>query len=205
VGFIRTLKEIKWDLSGRRFLYKQALLTWIPSYIGLRLRYRFYKKYLKSLGEETDFHENVNIRNPHKLSIGSRCAMGLDMKIQAGGGMIVGNNVLFGPGVCVWTSNHVFTDPDKLVREQGLEYKEVIVGDDVWIGANAFIMPGAHLPRGCIVSAGAVVGGKKYKEYSILAGNPARVIGFRNAGKESPRAETGENSPGSATIDREKG
>ena len=54
-----------------------------------------------------------------------------------------------------------------------------MIEDDVFVASNAFILPGTTLSRGCIVSAGAVVNGKTYRPYSILGGNPARVIGYR--------------------------
>ena len=59
------------------------------------------------------------------------------------------------------------------------ELRLVQIDDGVWIAANAFISPGVHLPEGVIVSAGSVVGKKAYKPYSVIAGNPARIIGFR--------------------------
>jgi acetyltransferase-like isoleucine patch superfamily enzyme len=67
----------------------------------------------------------------------------------------------------------------------------VVIGRDVWIGANAFVMPGVQLGDGCVVAAGAVVGAKKYPPYKILAGNPARVIGTRQT--EQPEQETSVN------------
>jgi len=192
MGFIQSLKEIKWDLCGRWFLYKQAMIGWIPSLIGYRLRSRFYRKWLRSLGEGTIFMESVYIRNPRMLSIGKHCSVGVGVRIQAAGGLTLGDDVILGPGVNIWTSNHVFADPDRPIRSQGQELKEVVIGDDVWVGANTFIMPGARIPKGCIISAGSVLGAKRYKEFSILAGNPARVISFRTTvrpGAPSPQPE----------------
>lgn len=183
---IDELKRIKWDVTGSRFLYFQALYSMIPSYIGQKLRFRFYRKWLKSLGDESKFHDNVYIRNPQNFSMGRRCYIGFGARIQAGGGLTFGDCVLLGPGVSIWTSNHLFDDREVPITDQGQEFKAVTIEDDVWLGANSFIMPGAHLGRGCIVSAGAIVGGKRYKEFSILAGNPARVIGFRGHRKERP-------------------
>ncbi len=74
-------------------------------------------------------------------------------------GLTFGNAVLLGPGVSIWTSNHQFADPEVLIADQGQEFKPVIIEDDVWLGANSFIMPGTHLGRGCVVSAEAMVGG----------------------------------------------
>ncbi|MBK6898705.1 MAG: maltose O-acetyltransferase [bacterium] len=73
------------------------------------------------------------------------------------------------------------------MRDQGAEYREIVIGGDVWIGSNAFLMPGVELGDGCIVSAGSVVGAKKYPPYSILMGNPARVIGNRKKADPAPQ------------------
>lgn len=187
MGLIRRLKEIKWDLCSRRFLYIQAVLSWIPSRTGYDIRAWFYRRWLKSLGERTWLMEGLYIRNPKQLSIGNRCTIGVGVRLQAAGGLTIGDYVIVGPGASIWTSNHLFSDPDKPIRDQGQEYKEVIIGDDVWIGANVFVMPGAHIPKGCVISAGSIVAAKRYKEFSILAGNPARVIGYR--GKDRKPAE----------------
>jgi len=188
MGFVQTSKEIWWDIKGHRFFYWQGLYSLIPSLIGRKLRYRLYRKSFKSLGEGTHFHEGVYVRNPQKLSVGKHCHIGYQVRIQAGGGVSLADNVIVAPGVSIWSSNHIFADHEIPIKDQGHEFKEVIIGEDCWLGSNAFIMPGTEMGRGCIVSAGAVVGGKKYKDYSILAGNPARVIGFRNLRKEAADA-----------------
>jgi acetyltransferase-like isoleucine patch superfamily enzyme len=185
-GFWNFLRHAKWDFQNKKFHYKQAFYSWIPGDVGFILRYRLYKKYLKAVGEETIFYEGVYIRNPQNLSLGHHCAIGVDNAFQAAGHLIIGDYVIFGPGVKIWTSNHIYADPNVPILEQGSEFKEVSIGDDTWIAANAFIMPGAKIGKGCVISAGAVVGAKLYKDYSILAGNPARVIGFRN--QQTPTA-----------------
>jgi acetyltransferase-like isoleucine patch superfamily enzyme len=179
-SFFHTMRQFKWDLQGRHYIHKQAWLALIPSFVGYTIRYRFYKKYVKAVGPDTKFLERLYIRNPQKLTVGRHCSLGIDCNIQAAGGVTMGDYVILGPGVKIWSSNHIYADPNTPVYFQGSEFKEVIIEDDVWIGANAFIMPGTHLGKGCIVAAGAIVGGKRYKDFSILAGNPARVIGFRN-------------------------
>lgn len=64
------------------------------------------------------------------------------------------------------------------IREQGEEERPVVVGDDVWIGANVVILPGVEIKRGAVIAAGAVVT-KDVGELEIVGGVPARVIGRR--------------------------
>src|SRR5690606_27985315 len=118
-------------------------------------------------------------RSIENLEVGDNVNIGFDNFLQSIGGLTIGNDVSFAPGVKIWTTNHNIDDPDVPMRDQGQTNKPVVIGDDVFVASNAFVLPGAILPRGCVVSAGAVVSGKAYRPYSILAGNPARVIGYR--------------------------
>ena len=127
-----------------------------------------------------------------ELVVGDNVIIGYDNFIQALGGVTIGDNVLTAPGVKIWSVNHNFRDKDRLVTEQGQTSSPVTIGRDVWIAANAFISPGVTLPEGVIISSGAVVGVKDYKPYSIIAGNPARVIGFRDS-IGMPAASTGKH------------
>jgi acetyltransferase-like isoleucine patch superfamily enzyme len=183
-AFLRALTN-----SQGRFRLLWALFRFCPGDSGMIVRAKLLSRHLGAVGKNLGVLEGVFIRNPQNVRVGDNVAIGDHVFLQAGGGIDIGNDVLLGPGVKIWTQNHRFEDLNTPIRMQGYEYLKVVIGDDVWIGANAFIMPGAHLPKGCIVSAGAVVSGRAYKEYSILAGNPARVIGFRNV-RTSAQATT---------------
>lgn len=63
------------------------------------------------------------------------------------------------------------------------EDRDVIVDEDVWIGARSLLLRGVHLGRGCIVGAGSVVR-HSVPPYAIVAGNPAKIVGFRFTPKE---------------------
>src|SRR5207253_1636021 len=115
------------------------------------------------------------------------CWIGVDNVIQANGGVDIGDNVLLGPGVKIWSVNHVYSDPHRTIVDQGFDQKRVVIGSNVWIGANVFIMPGARISDGVVISAGSVVGSKLIEPYAVVAGNPARKIGTRLPGAESSR------------------
>ena len=61
---------------------------------------------------------------------------------------------------------------------QGWDHEEVVIEDDVWVGANAVIMPGVRIGKGAIISASTVVM-KSVPPYAIMAGNPGRLVGWR--------------------------
>lgn len=184
-----------------RFQFLNTLLGCIPGRLGAHLRVTWIPRYFKRAGEALQIFEGVQFRGMQNLSVGNRVHIGVGCFIQASGGVEIGDNVIMGPGVKIWSMNHVYADPDTPVHDQGYEKRPVRIGKDVWIGANAFIMPGADIGDGTIISANSVVGGKTILPYSILAGNPARKIGVRkkdegadvkpaspNAGNEEPAA-----------------
>jgi maltose O-acetyltransferase len=85
----------------------------------------------------------------------------------------VGNNVLFGPAVQVYTASHPMSAKERLT---GLEYgKPIAVGNDVWLGGGAIVCPGVSIGDGSVIGAGSVVVGN-IPPGVFAAGNPCRVI-----------------------------
>ncbi len=198
---LKALKLFYWDIqdSEARFHFLNAILGAIPGRIGPHLRQRWIARYFKHAGDDLRLFEGISFRGIQSLSVGNRVHIGVNCFIQASGGVEMGDDVILGPGVKIWSINHVFADPDTPIHDQGYEKKPVRIGNDVWIGANAFIMPGADIGDGAIISANAVVGGKVIAPYSILAGNPARKIGSRKKKTEekaeAAAAEAGDDEP----------
>jgi acetyltransferase-like isoleucine patch superfamily enzyme len=175
------LRRLRWDLldRGERFYYGYALIRQFPGTAGNYLRARYLPRFMKRAGTRLLVLPGVRFRSIEMLEVGDNVSIGYDNFLQAVGGLVLGDNVILAPGVKIWTTNHNIEDPDTPVGQQGHTHKPVVIGDDVFIASNAFILPGTILEKGCVVSAGAVVSGKAYRPYSILAGNPARVIGYR--------------------------
>jgi hypothetical protein len=87
----------------------------------------------------------------------------------------IGDRVLFGPNVQVYTAGHPV---EGWVRKgtAGPEFaKPITIGDDVWVGGGAIILPGVTIGDSCVVGAGAVVT-KDVAPCTVVAGNPARVV-----------------------------
>lgn len=91
--------------------------------------------------------------------------------IQAINGIEFGRNVLFAPGVKIISANHDFYN-----KNQSLQCNSIKIGNNVWIGANAVILPGVEIGDNCIVGAGSIVSKSFRDDNMIIAGNPARVI-----------------------------
>lgn len=175
-------KRLCWDLTDlhERKYYVYWLISQIPRSFGNRLRAKYLAKKFRSAGRNLQVCAGVRFRSMGNIDVGSNLDIGEDCYIQALGGVTIGDNVLIGPGVKIWSVNHIYKDKEKLIREQGLTKKSVVIGNDVWIAANAFILPGVKLPDGIVVAAGSVVVADHFQPYSILAGNPAKTINFRN-------------------------
>jgi acetyltransferase-like isoleucine patch superfamily enzyme len=175
------LKTLRWewrDEIGRLNLLN-AIWMRTPGNLGFAWRGQHLPRHFAAAGERIRIHEGVRFRGIHRLRCGDDVEIGVDNFLQASGGLVLGDRVMTGPGVQIWTVNHRFDDPDVPIAEQGYDYESVVIGDDCWLGAGVFVMPGVELPEGCIVAAHSVVARKKYRPWSILAGHPARVIGCR--------------------------
>lgn len=87
----------------------------------------------------------------------------------------MGRNILVGPNVVIRTANHNFNDKDRPINEQGHNYANIKVADNVWIGANSVILGGVTIGKGAVIAAGAVVN-KNVEPFTIVGGVPAKVL-----------------------------
>jgi acetyltransferase-like isoleucine patch superfamily enzyme len=146
------------------------------------------------------FGPGVRIDHPWGVRIGSRCQLEADVwlklvspvavvvvgdygfigrgaEIDASERVTVGSHVLIAPGVFITDHNHAI-DGTGRIDEQGCVAQPVTIGDDVWLGTRAIILPGVTIGDGAIVGAGAVVR-KNVPARAVVAGVPARVIRTR--------------------------
>lgn len=105
--------------------------------------------------------------------IGDHTRIGLHNTII--GPVDIGSHVNLAQGITVTALNHNFSDTNKRIDEQGVSTNPVTIEDDVWVGANAVILPGVTIGEHCVVAAGAVVT-KDVPPHSLVAGVPAKVI-----------------------------
>lgn len=164
-------------VSLLRVLYPSSL----SGRIGLGIRYCFGKRLFKSIGRNVSIHKNVYIFHPNKLELGDNVSIHPMSYIDDAGGISIGNDVSIAHGVTIMSSTHNFEDLSQPIKDQGLTLAEVIISDNVWIGAKAVILKGVRIGRGSIVGASAVVN-KDVPMNSIVAGIPAKVIKTRDCG-----------------------
>lgn len=105
--------------------------------------------------------------------IGNHTRIGLHNTII--GPVTIGSHVNLAQGITITALNHNFDDSEKRIDQQGVTTKEVVLEDDIWVGANAVILPGVTIGKHAVVAAGAIVT-KDVPPHSLVAGVPAKVI-----------------------------
>ena len=91
------------------------------------------------------------------------------------GPVTIGSHVNLAQGITITALNHNFSDGRQRIDQQGITTAQVTIGDDIWIGANAVVLPGVTIGAHSVVAAGAVVT-KDVPPHSLVAGVPAKII-----------------------------
>ena len=131
-----------------------------------------YRKF--SLGDYSVIESFACINNAvGDVMIGDHTRIGLHNTII--GPVLIGNHVNLAQGITVTALNHIFENSEKRIDEQGVSTSAVVIEDDIWIGANAVILPGVTIGHHSVVAAGAVVT-KDVPPHSLVAGVPAKIM-----------------------------
>lgn len=131
------------------------------------------KKLLKSVGERVHFEPTFRCEFGYNISIGNDFYANFDCVMLDGGGIEIGDHVLFGPKVGIYTSNHA---ADAWERQNGACYaKPVKIGNNVWIGAGVHITQGVTIGENTVIGAGSVIT-KDIPANVVAAGVPCKVI-----------------------------
>jgi acetyltransferase-like isoleucine patch superfamily enzyme len=127
-----------------------------------------------SLGQKSVIESYSCINNAvGDVVIGDHTRIGLHNTII--GPVTIGSHVNLAQGITVTALNHNFEAPERRIDEQGVSTQQVTIGDDIWIGANAVVLPGVTVGNHCVIAAGAVVT-KDVPPHSLVAGVPAKII-----------------------------
>ncbi len=119
---------------------------------------------------------HTKVKNSSNIFVGENTLINGGM-IYAGkeSKVVIGNNCLISYNVVIRTYSHNYIKRDELIINQGNFQKDILIGDDVWIGYGAQIFPGVRIGNGAVVAAGAIVT-KNVEDYSVVAGIPAKII-----------------------------
>ena len=127
-----------------------------------------------SLGDYSGIEEFTVIDNGvGSVTIGDHTLIGLRNTLI--GPVQIGNQIVVAQNVVMSGLNHYFQDTSTPIRQQGVSTAPIVIANDVWIGANVSILAGVTIGEHAVVGAGSVVT-KDVPPYTVVAGNPARVI-----------------------------
>ncbi|MEZ9368106.1 acyltransferase [Shewanella sp. 10N.286.51.B2] len=113
------------------------------------------------------------------IYIGSNVGIGEFAHIGGAGGVTIGDNTIAGAYLSIHPENHIFSDLQTLIRQQGVTRKGIKIGSNCWIGAKVTILDGSIVGNGCIIAAGAVVNGI-FPDDTVIGGVPSRILKYRS-------------------------
>jgi len=112
------------------------------------------------------------------IKIGHRTGIGARAFIAGQGGVTIGNDVITGPNIQIYSENHNFNDTSIIIKDQGVAKQPTIIGNNCWLGGGVTILAGVTIGNGCVIAAGSVVT-RSMPPNSVIAGTPAKVIKTR--------------------------
>ena len=160
-------------------LFSYLYNHWVGNFPSRRVREMYLRGWLGKFGAKSGVQMGCRFLNGRKVFLGERNVINFGCLFDGRKFFIrTGSNVSIGPEATILTLGH---DPRSATFED--LGGDVVIGDRVWIGYRAIILPGVSIGEGAVVGAGAVVT-KNVDSYTIVAGNPARKIGERLAAQE---------------------
>ena len=160
-------------LDPRAWLHGLKILSYYNT-MNVRERRRMTVGHAPHISPLATFANGRNITLGDRVRIGAHCALWAG---PGRGRIVLGDDCMLGPNVMITASNYRY-DEGQPVSDQAMREADVVLGRDVWLGASVILLPGVRLGDGCVVAAGAVVRGA-FPDMSILAGNPAQMVGTR--------------------------
>ncbi len=170
-GLIRLFQEKLWN--GRRLKlhgYKYCFCS------GAHLYTNRNDNSFLDLGTKTWISQNCSFSaSGGNITIGFNNFFNTNVKIIAKSGITIGDNNLFGPNVVIVDHDHRFDDRTKLICKQGFTSAPIVIGSDIWIGANSLICQGVTICDHVVVAGNSVVT-KPITEPGVYGGVPAKKI-----------------------------
>lgn len=126
------------------------------------------------IGSDCLIEDGATVNNAvGDVFIGDRNLIGISSVLI--GPVKMGNDILIAQNVVLSGLNHTFENPNIPIKDQGVTTHCITIEDGVWIGANAVIIPGVTIGQNSVVAGGAVVT-KDVPPFTVVAGNPAKIV-----------------------------
>lgn len=176
-GRTLSLSEAIPKILNRFYNYWLDFLLMLLRFVGHipfhSVRNFFYRASGMSIGRGSTIHMWANFFEPGNIKIGEDTKIGDHVFLDGRAPLIIGNHVDIASSVMIYNSEHDLDSPEFAAREEKVE-----IGDYVFIGPRAIILPGVTIGKGAVVAAAAVVT-KDVPEFAIVGGVPAKRIGER--------------------------
>ena len=173
LSFGQALPKISNRIYNYWLDFELMLLRWVGNIPLHGVRKFIYRLSGVKIGSGSTIHMWANFFQPSNISIGSDTTVGDHVFLDGRAPITIGNHVDIASSVFIYNSEHDINKHDFSAREEPVE-----IGDYVFIGPRAIILPGVKIGKGAIVGAGAVVT-KDIPDFAISGGVPAKVIGER--------------------------
>ncbi len=167
-GILRLMRE--YALCGGRLK-----LSGIKYYLGKNAQLWVQAGGSCHLGKKTWLSDNSYFSANGSIRLGYNNFFNANCRVIAMDRIDIGDNNLFGPNVVIVDHDHNFSDPDRLICEQGFTSKPIRIGSDIWVGANVTICAGVSICDRVVIGANSVVT-RSITEPGVYAGLPAKPI-----------------------------
>ncbi len=137
------------------------------------VREALLRKLLRCIGSSVHFEPNFRCEFGFNISIGNNFLANFDCIMLDGNLITIGDNVLLGPRVGLYTANHALDPQERLMG--GCYAHPIVIEDNVWVGAGVHIMGGVTVGRNSVIGAGSVVL-KAVPPNSTVVGVPGHVV-----------------------------
>ncbi|MFW2502049.1 acyltransferase [Clostridium diolis] len=174
------------------------IVKYIISYIRILILKILYMNRLEIKGGKFffDIFTDIILYKNSRLSIGKNLYISNNCSIECKGGNItigngvycnkfckfvsykkikIGNDCIFGPNVYIYDHNHKYNQKSILIKDQGFEIDDVIIGNNVWVCANVVITAGSNIGNNIVIGANSVVNGELLSD-GVYCGNPAKLV-----------------------------
>lgn len=156
--------------------FKNLLINIIPI---RSIRHKLRAKRKSTMELENTISQSAILSCVENITLGGNVYIGEDCRFYAEGGIKIGEYTKFGQQTMILTTNHNYKSTTRIPYDNIGYMQSVEIGRNVWIGVRCLIMSGVKIEDGVIVGAGSVVT-KSIPKYAIVAGVPAKIIGYRD-------------------------
>lgn len=160
----------------------KIVITLIRLYLAIKRRFvrKFYSAYAKSKAIKCGEGLKINYKSNFsgKIYFGNNCNMN-GMSVNGKGTVYFGDNFHCGGSCMIITQNHNYDFGETIPYGSDYILKTVVIEDNVWFGSNVIVTGNVRIGEGSIIAAGSVVV-KDIPKYSIVGGNPAKLIKHRD-------------------------